>query len=302
MAGGGPFLTEPIKPIPLEVEYDRKKAELGRLLFHDPVLSRDRTVSCATCHDVYGKCGTDHRNVSVGVKGRRGEVNAPTVFNAVFNFRQFWDGRARSLKEQAEGPIHNPVEMGMTSGEVERRLNASPHYRKLFREVYGTERIAFWQVLDAIVEFEKALITPNSKFDRFLRGEVTLSPDEREGYKLFKKLGCITCHNGVNVGGNSFQFFGAVVPVEWKPSNPDRYRVTKREFDKNRYKVPTLRNVECTYPYFHDGSAWTLEEAVSRMSYHNLGFKLSEEEVRKIVAFLKTLTGEKPAILREEGR
>lgn len=294
------FLTEPIKPLPKEVEYDRKKAELGKMLFHDPILSRDRTVSCASCHDVYNKCGTDHRNVSVGIGGQRVNVNAPTVFNAVYNFRQFWDGRAKTLQEQAVFPIHNPKEMGMTREAVESRLNAIKTYRKLFKEIYGTDRITFEQVIDAIVEFEKALITPNSKFDRYLRGETKLSKEELEGYKLFKKLGCITCHNGINVGGNSFQLFGAVVPVEWKPTNPDRYRITKREFDKNRYKVPSLRNVACTYPYFHDGSVKTLEEAVRKMSYHNLGFKLREEEVRKIVKFLETLTGEKPEILREK--
>ncbi len=300
LAFGVPKLSEPIKPIPQKIDYDKKKALLGKKLFHDPILSKDGTVSCSSCHDVYNKCGTDHRNVSVGVSGRKGNVNAPTVFNVVFNFRQFWNGRAKDLKEQALGPIHNPIEMGMTKEEVERRLNADPEYRRLFKEVYGTDRITFDQVIDAIVEFEKALITPNSKFDRFLRGEVQLSKEELEGYKLFKKLGCVTCHNGINVGGNSFQLFGAVVPVEWKPSNPDRYRITGREFDKNRYKVPSLRNVACTYPYFHDGSAKTLEEAVRKMSYHNLGFKLTEEEVKKIVAFLKTLTGELPEILREK--
>ncbi len=291
--------TEPIKPIPQKVEYDKKKAKLGKLLFHDPILSKNKTVSCATCHDLYNKWGTDHREASVGINGQSTGVNAPSVFNAVFNFRQFWDGRARDLREQALGPIHNPKEMGMTKEEVERRLNENPVYRKLFKEVYGTDRITFDQVIDAIVEFEKALITPNSKFDRFLRGEIELSKEELEGYKLFKRLGCISCHNGINVGGNSFQLFGAVIPVEWKPSNPDRYRITGREFDKNRYKVPSLRNVACTYPYFHDGSAKTLEEAVRKMSYHNLGYKLSEDEVRKIVAFLKTLTGELPEILKE---
>ncbi len=291
--------NEPIKPIPKKIDYDRKKAELGKLLFHDPILSKDRKVSCATCHDVKRKCGTDHRRVSVGVEGKKGKVNAPTVLNAVFNFRQFWNGRAKNLKEQALGPIHNPIEMAMTEEEVERRLNSSPMYKRLFWEAYGVREIKFEHVIDAIVEFEKALITPNSKFDRYLRGELKLSKEEMEGYELFKRLGCITCHNGVNVGGNSYQYFGAVVPVRWNPDNPDRYKITHREFDKNRYKVPTLRNIECTYPYFHDGSADTLEEAISEMSYHNLGFRLKREEVKKIVAFLKTLTGEVPEILKK---
>ncbi len=291
---------EPIQPIPIRIDYNRDKAELGKILFHDPVLSRDRSVSCASCHDVYEKWGTDHRKASVGIGGKVGNVNAPTVFNTFFNFRQFWNGRAKNLKEQVEGPIHNPIEMGMSKRAVEKRLNSIPFYRKIFKKVYGVERITFDLVIDAIVEFEKALITPNSKFDRYLRGELKLSKEEKEGYMLFKKFGCITCHNGINVGGNSFQKIGAIKPFPWNPENPDRYRLTKREFDKNRYKVPSLRNIECTYPYFHDGSIPTLEEAIRTMAYHNLGFKLSEEEVRKIVAFLKTLTGELPEILKKD--
>ena len=155
-------------------------------------------------------------------------------------------------------------------------------------------------VADAIAEFEKALITPNSKFDKYLRGEVKLSQDELEGYKLFKKLGCISCHNGINFGGNSFQKIGVIKDYPWSPDNPDRYQITKREFDKNVYRVPVLRNIDCTYPYFHNGSIQTLEGAVQTMAYYNLGFKLSDEELEKIIAFLKTLRGELPDILKGE--
>lgn len=291
---------EPVQPIPQKIEYDREKAELGKLLFHDPILSRDNKVSCFSCHDVYNKCGTDHEPVSTGFHNRKGKVNASTVLNAVFNFRLFWDGSAKNLKEQVYGPIQSPEEMNMTIEEVEERLNKHPLYIRRFKKVYGANRITFDMVADAIAEFEKALITPNSKFDRYLRGEIQLSQEELEGYKLFKKLGCISCHNGVNLGGNSFQKVGVIKEYPWKPDNPDRYRITKNEFDKNVYRVPVLRNIDCTYPYFHDGSVKTLEEAVQVMAYYNLGFRLPEDELKKIIAFLKTLRGELPEILRGE--
>ncbi|WP_457638652.1 cytochrome-c peroxidase [Persephonella sp.] len=291
---------EPVQPIPVKVDYDREKAELGKLLFHDPILAKDNRTSCSYCHDLYKKCGTDHRPVSKGFHDRKGKVNAPTVFNVAFNFRFFWDGRAKTLKEQILGPIQSPVEMNMKIEEVEARLNKHPEYRKLFKKVYGADRITFDLVADAIVEFEKALITPNSKFDRYLRGEVQLTEEELEGYKLFKKLGCISCHNGINLGGNSFQKIGVIKQYPWHPYYPDRYRITKNEFDKNVYRVPVLRNIDCTYPYFHDGSVKTLEEAVQLMALYNLGFRLSKDQLSKIIAFLKTLRGELPKILKEK--
>ncbi len=301
---------EPIKPIPLNIEYNKEKAYLGKLLFHDPILSRDKTVSCASCHDLYSKWGTDRRSVSVGVKNRLGKVNAPTVFNSYFNFRLFWNGRAKDLKEQANGPIHNPVEMDMDKKTIEERLNKIEFYKKLFKKVYKTDRIKYSLVLDAIAEFEKALITPNSKFDKYLRCKEKneniekckniLTEKELKGYLIFKKVGCVSCHNGINIGGNSFQKVGVVNPYPWKPDYPDRYQITKDEKDKNVFKVPSLRNIECTYPYFHDGSVKTLKEALKKMSYHNLGFELSDEEIDYIEAFLKTLTGELPKILKEQ--
>ncbi len=292
------YSYEPVQPIPKSVEYDREKAELGKLLFFDPILAKDNRTSCAYCHDVYNKCGTDHRPVSKGFHDKEGNANALTVFNTIFNFRLFWNGSAKDLVEQIYGPIQNPAEMNMSTEEVEKRLNNSPFYRKIFKKVFGTDRIKFEHVAQAIAEFEKALITPNSKFDRYLRGEIKLSQKELEGYKLFKKLGCISCHNGVNLGGNSFQKVGVLHPYPWHKNYPDRYQITKKEFDKNVFRVPTLRNIDCTYPYFHDGSVETLEDAVQIMAYYNLGFNLSKEEVEKIVAFLKTLTGELPQILK----
>jgi len=279
---------------------------LGKLLFHDPILSKDKTVSCASCHELYTKWGTDHRNVSIGVKGRKGNVNAPTVYNSYFNFRLFWNGRAKDLKEQAEGPLHNPVEMDMDEKTIEERLKQVPLYVQLFKKIYGGVKYKY--VLDAIAEFEKALITPNSKFDKYLRCKEQgkdnckniLTKKELEGYITFKKIGCISCHNGVNIGGNSFQKLGVIYPYKWKPDYPDRYQITKKEEDKNVYRVPSLRNIACTYPYFHDGSVKTLKEALKKMSYHNLGFELSDEEIENIEAFLKTLTGELPEIIRKD--
>ncbi|WP_200762801.1 cytochrome-c peroxidase [Nitrosophilus alvini] len=293
------YAVEPIVPIPESIEYKKDKALLGKLLFFDPLLSADKKISCASCHDFdYG--GADPRDFSIGVYGRKGVVNSPTVLNSVFNFRQFWNGRAKDLKEQVIEPLFSPVEMGMTKELVEERLNSSKLYKKEFKKVYKTEVITLDMVIDAIAEFEKALITPNSKFDRFLKGEIKLSTEEEKGYLLFKQLGCITCHNGINLGGNSFQKIGAIIPYPRKKSAQDRYEVTKREFDKNRFKVPTLRNIILTAPYFHDASAKTLYDAIDKMAYHELGVKLTWEEKNFLIAFLATLTGEKPKILDEK--
>lgn len=289
--------ADPIKPIPLSIKYDRKKAELGKILFMDPGLSSDKSVACVSCHS-FDHGGADPRPVSVGAHGKTGHVNAPTVYNSYFNFRQFWNGRAKDLKEQARGPLHNPVEMAMDKAEIERYLGESGFYVETFRNVYGVAP-TYENALDAIAEFEKALITPDCKFDRFLRKEVQLTALEKRGYRLFKTLGCATCHNGINIGGNSFQKMGLIFPYPWKESFPDRYHITHSPVDKNVYKVPTLRNIELTAPYFHDGSVPTLELALRKMAYHNLGFDLNAEEVEALTAFLKTLTGEPPTIIRE---
>jgi cytochrome c peroxidase len=288
---------EPIEPLPRHVAYDPAKAALGKKLFSETLLSSDKTVACATCHSFnYG--GADPRPVSIGVGGKTGNVQSPTVYNARYNFKQFWNGRAESLTEQASGPIHNPVEMGMESATVTQRLNADPAYVNAFAAVYGEEGVTYDQVIDAIVEFEKALVTPDSPFDRFLRGEMSLSPLEQEGYKRFKAYGCITCHNGVNIGGNSFQKMGLFVPYEHDEAAPDLHAITNKRSHMNVYKVPTLRNIALTAPYFHDASSKTLTDAVQKMSYHNLGVELSDKDVKAIVAFLKTLTGERPEVLR----
>ena len=288
--------SEPIIPIPRHVEYDQEKALLGKKLFFDPGLSRDGTVSCHSCHD-FNFGGADPRQVSTGVYRRKGALNSPTVFNAYFNFRQFWNGRASNLVEQAKGPLHNTLEMDMSSERIEKYLSSIDGYVESISTIYGSSRISFDYVVDALAEFEKALFTPDSKFDLYLRGEGKLTEQEKSGYILFKSLGCISCHNGVNVGGNSFQYLGAVNPVD-RDLAGDRYEISKDPFDKNRFKVPGLRNVELTSPYLHDGSEDLLSDVLDIMAYHNLGFKLTPEENGLLEGFLKTLTGKKPSILQ----
>ena len=289
---------EPIKPIPQHIQYNREKAELGKLLFVDPNLSSDGTVACVSCHS-FDHGGADPRPVSIGVRGLKGNANAPTVYNSYFNFRQFWNGRAKDLKDQANGPIHNPVEMDMVAEKIEKYLKENEYYRSLFQKVFKSEP-KYDYVLEAIAEFEKALYTPNCKFDRYLRNEAILSYEEEKGYRLFKMFGCITCHNGTNIGGNSFQKFGLIFSYDWKSYFPDRFAITKKPEDKNVYKVPTLRNIALTSPYLHDGSALTLNEALKKMSHYNLGFDLNKEEIEALIAFMKTLTGEVPEILRQD--
>lgn len=287
--------VEPIIPIPKSVYINNEKALLGKNLFMDTILSRDNSTACVSCHNIY-EGGADIRVVSQGFEGRKGNIQAPTVFNARYNFKQFWNGRANNLTEQADGPINNPAEHNMNSQEVEKRLNNSNEYKKSFKKVYGVKHITYKLVLDAIVEFENALITPNCKFDKYLRFEVPLSEEEKEGYILFKQYGCITCHNGLNIGGNSFQKMGTFIEYKNKAKYPDRSDIIDKRF-YNVFKVPSLRNISKTAPYFHDGSAKTLEEAVRTMAIHNLGIELKDKEIDKIVKFLKTLTGEKPEIL-----
>jgi len=287
----GLLFSAPIKPIPDHVKVDKKKVALGQKLFFDPHLSQDGTVSCASCHDL-DKGGDDGRQFSVGVGGKRGNINAPTVYNAVFNFRQFWDGRAEDLKAQVFGPIENPVEMNMTMAQTVDTLKKDPMYVSAFATVYP-DGITQENVADAIAEYEKTLITPNAPFDRYLKGDKNaITPEAKEGYALFKSKGCIVCHNGVNVGGNFYNKFGI-----FKDANSTalgRYNITKREEDKYVFKVPSLRNVALTAPYMHDGRTNSLKEAVEIMSEHQLGRYMTEGEILSIVAFLKSLTGEIP--------
>jgi cytochrome c peroxidase len=291
------YANEPITPIPLHIKINKPKALLGFRLYVDPILSSDKSVSCLSCHNIYTAGGADKHPVSLGVDGKHGNIQSPTIFNARYNFKQFWNARADNLTQQINGPLHNPVEMNMTDTLIEKRLNADKNYKKLFYQVYKTNYITYKEVVDAIVTFEDALVTPNAKFDQFLRGETKLSKEEMRGYIDFKELGCITCHNGVNIGGNMMQKIGIFHPFKNKKTYPDLYSITKNPLYKNVYKVPTLRNIALTAPYFHDGSAKTLKQAVSKMAWYQLGIKLSTTKINDIIAFLKTLTGKMPPIL-----
>src|ERR1700722_16929857 len=244
--------NEPIQPIVGRTDLDPRKIDLGRKLFADPRLSHDDTVSCATCHNLKTG-GTDRKVRSIGIHGAVGVINAPTVFNSGFNFSQFWDGRADTLENQIDGPLQSSTEMGSTWPEVIAKLESSPDYLRSFRQVYGDE-IRSEHVKDSIAQFERSLSTPNSRFDRFLRHEPgALTIQEQEGYKLFKSLGCSSCHQGVNVGGNMYQKLGVMAPYfadrgNISSADRGRFNVTGDPRDMYMFKVPSLRNVELTPP------------------------------------------------------
>lgn len=268
-----------------------KKVELGRLLFHDPILSKDNTVSCSSCH-LLVNYGVDSLPKSFGVNGTLGKRNTPTVWNAVYNFSQFWDGRAKDLEEQALAPIINPLEMNETLKSVISKLKRNKQYSERFESIYENG-VTEANLANAIAEFEKTLTTPDSKFDRYLRGDKkALNLREKEGLRLFKSKGCIACHNGMNVGGTLYQKIGIFGTFPGKGSEDlGRYDVTGKLFDKYYFKVPSLRNIEKTAPYFHDGSVATLKDAVILMVNLQLGRELRDEEIEDILSFLKTLTG-----------
>jgi cytochrome c peroxidase len=288
--------NEPIQPIEPLPGLDPRKVELGRKLFHDPRLSHNNQLSCANCHNLKTG-GTDHKVRSTGINGAVGVINAPTVLNSGFNFSQFWDGRAGTLEEQIDGPLQSNIEMGSNWPEVIEKLKRSQDYVRDFRQIYGNE-IHSDEVRDSIAEFERSLSTPNSRFDRYLRHESgVLSKREEEGYQLFKAFGCASCHQGVNVGGNMYQKLGVMAPYftdrgHITKADLGRFNVTGDPRDMYMYKVPSLRNVELTAPYFHDGSAASLPDAVRMMAKYQLGRHLTDEEVGLIVEFLRTLTGE----------
>ncbi|MBU1236511.1 MAG: cytochrome-c peroxidase [Gammaproteobacteria bacterium] len=286
---------EPIQPIQPAKQIDLGMVELGKKLYFDPRLSKSGIMSCNTCHNL-SMGGTDNIPTSVGDHWQQGPINAPTVLNSSLNLAQFWDGRAADLKAQAGGPIANPGEMAFTHTLAIGVLESIPAYVREFKTVFGKNKIDIDQVTLAIAEFEKTLVTPNSRFDQYLLGKAdALTTDEKAGYKLFKDSGCTACHNGPAVGGNSYQKMGLVEPYKGNVKGIDgRAAVTGKDADRFNFKVPTLRNVEMTYPYFHDGAANTLPEAVDTMGRIQLGKKFSKDENANIVAFLKTLTGDQP--------
>lgn len=287
-------LYQPIQP-PQSI--DLGKVELGKKLFFDPRLSKSGFISCNSCHNL-SRGGSDNLSTSIGDKWQQGPINSPTVLNSSLNLAQFWDGRAADLKEQAGGPIANPGEMAFSHVLAIDVLESIPAYVREFKLVFNKDRIDIDQVTDAIAEFEKTLVTPNSRFDQWLLGKSdALTRDELAGYKLFNESGCVACHNGPNLGGNSFQKMGVVEPYKGNVGHDGRAGVTGKDADRFNFKVPTLRNVELTYPYFHDGAANTLAESVDVMGRLQLGKTFTKQQNDQIVAFLKTLTGDQPQFM-----
>ena len=289
---------EPIEPLPKSLGASPEHARLGRRLFNDKRLSGDDSVACATCHDLkHG--GVDGRAHSLGVSGKVGAVNAPTVLNAGLNFALFWDGRAATLEEQAGGPIQNPLEMASSFSSVLKKLERDADYVQTFKKLFA-DGLTEANVRGAIADYERTLLTPGSPFDRFLEGDkAAISEQAKAGYLLFKGVGCVACHQGRNVGGNMFQRFGVFGNYFKDRGNIGeadygRFNVTHNEADRFVFRVPSLRNVAKTAPYLHDGSKQTLPEVVQVMAKYQLGRSLDDEQVSQIVAFLSSLSGSDP--------
>ncbi len=294
-------LDEPILPLPLVQNLAPKVVAIGDKLFHDPRLSHDNTISCAHCHRL-ATGGTDMLPKSFGIRGQTGTIKAPTVYNSAFNFVQFWDGRAATLEEQVSGPINHPLEMGSSWLEVVNKLEADPEVREAFHALYS-DGVTPENIKDAIATFERSLVTSNSRFDQWLRGdENAINDTELEGYLKFKDYGCASCHQGMNVGGNMYGFMGVMGDYFSVRSTPvtkadlGRQNVTGLSEDRFLFKVPSLRLAAINGPYFHDGSAETLEEAIKIMARHQLGRDIPTKDVKSIVSFLSTLVGEHPRL------
>ncbi|KPQ30502.1 MAG: cytochrome c peroxidase [Marinobacter excellens HL-55] len=295
---------EPIPKYPPVIdgnELTQSKVELGKMLFFEPRLSSSHLISCNTCHNV-GFGGDDYLPVSIGHGWQKGPRNSPTVFNAVFNAAQFWDGRAADLAEQAKGPVQAGVEMSSTPERVVTTLKSMPDYVERFGDAFPgqDDPVTFDNMAVAIEAFEATLITPDSDFDRYLRGNAdAMNEREKEGLALFMDRGCVACHSGVNLGGQDYYPFGLVTRpgAEILPEGDrGRFEVTATASDDYVFRASPLRNIELTAPYFHSGAVWSLEEAVAVMGTSQLGTELNDAEVQSIVAFLKTLTGNVPEI------
>ncbi len=287
----GIFGTLPVEAVSEANPVTEAKIELGRMLWYDKRLSKNHDVACNSCHSL-PDYGVDGEPNSEGHRGQRGDRNSPTVYNAAFHIAQFWDGRARDVEEQAKGPVLNPIEMAMPSEDVVvGMLKSIPGYAPLFGAAFpdDPDLVTYDHMADAIGAFERRLVTP-SRFDSFQSGDLdSLSDAELEGLGLFISTGCISCHNRATVGGTSYQKLGVVHP--YPTEDVGRFTVTGNEADRHVFKVPSLRNIERTGPYFHDGQVATLEEAVRLMGHHQLGWDLAANDVELIVAFLGSLTG-----------
>ena len=294
---------EPIQPLPAPPQLDPAKVSLGERLFHEPRLSRGNDMACATCHDLNSN-GADHHVFAPGRDGSTLDVNTLTVFNSSLNHRLFWDGRAASLEEQIDFVVANPKEFDTTWAEIITKLSQDADYRARFQAVYA-DGITAPNIRDAIATFERTLITTGSRFDRYLLGEHdAITAQEKEGYRLFKDYGCTGCHQGRNVGGNLFMKFGVFIDYfssrdSISRADLGRYNVTGEPEDRHVFRVPSLRLAALTPPYFHDGSAQTLEDAVKIMARHQLGRIIPQRDVERIVAFLKTLPGRYPPAERK---
>ncbi|MCU1292799.1 MAG: cytochrome c peroxidase [Bryobacterales bacterium] len=288
-------LNEPIEPLPLTLNVSPARAAIGKQLFQDVRLSANGSRSCASCHDLK-RGGADTRVHSIGFRGEATGVNAPSVINAAFNFKQFWNGRADTLEAQIDAVVTNPVEMGSKWAGVVSMTTNDANYKTAFAKAYP-DGVTKSNIQNALASFERTLITPNSRFDKYLLGDTkAITAEEKSGYAKFKQYGCVACHQGKNVGGNMFQKFGVMADYFAQRGNPTkadlgRYLVTGDRDDIHVFKVPSLRNVELTAPYFHDGSAATLGAAVDVMFKYQLGRAASKEDKSEIIAFLKTLTG-----------
>jgi cytochrome c peroxidase len=285
---------EPLAPLPPPPASNAALVDLGRRLFDDRRLSSDATIACSSCHDL-ARGGVDGRARSIGVRGQSGMVNAPTVYNAALNFALFWDGRARTLEEQVDGPLTNPLEMDSRWSDVLAKLRQDPQSAAAFSAIFP-DGVTAANVSRALAAFERTLVTRGSPFDRWLEGDAdALSADEKEGYETFKSVGCVACHQGTNVGGNMLQRFGVLGDYfqdrgHVTEADYGRFNVTHNEADRFVFRVPSLRNVEYTAPYFHDGAAPTLQRAIQIMAEYQLGRSLTERQVTVIEAFLKSLS------------
>ncbi len=294
------------KPIPKTVSEVRGKVitpdevKLGKMLYFDPRLSSSDLISCNTCHNV-GMGGADYQETSTGHRWQKGPRNAPTVFNSVFNVAQFWDGRAKNLKEQAKGPIQAAVEMDNTPEEVVRTLKSMPGYVALFKKAFPGQAspVTFDNMAEAIETFETTLLTPGAPFDLYLKGsDNALTAAQKEGLKLFMDKGCARCHGGINMGGMAYYPFGLVErpPSEIIAGDTGRYKITHLKSDQYAFKAPSLRNIALTPPYFHSGKVWDLKEAIKIMGAAQLGIKLTGKEADNIDSFLKSTTGRQPVV------
>jgi cytochrome c peroxidase len=294
------------KPIPKKVaemkgkSFTPQKMELGKMLYFEPRLSSSALISCNTCHNV-GMGGADFQETSIGHRWQKGPRNAPTVLNSVFNIAQFWDGRAEDLKQQAKGPVQASVEMNSTPELAIKMLKSMPEYVALFKKAFPgqADPVTFDNMAEAIEAFEATLLTPDSQFDRYLEGNNNaLSEAQKEGLKLFMDKGCVTCHGGINMGGEAYFPFGLVErpKAEIIAGDTGRYKITHSKSDEYVFKAPSLRNIELTPPYFHSGKAWYLKEAIKVMGVAQLGAVLTDEEADKIESFLRTTTGVQPKV------